>query len=115
MICSETGNMIILRRTTKITHKALATIALSAKWHVCATIHSFVTSKTELLETHNIPHAGVFDPKSLFSDSDDLRYDEEAVDNTKFLPAYTCGTISFQKRHALTLSTVRNGERGANG
>ncbi|KNA20473.1 hypothetical protein SOVF_051840 [Spinacia oleracea] len=50
--------MIILRRATKITNKALTITVLYVKWHVCATIDSFGC-------------------------------EEDDVDNTKFLPAYT--------------------------
>ncbi|XP_021849040.2 uncharacterized protein [Spinacia oleracea] len=109
-LCSMTllaGLMIILRSATKITHKAQAITALSAKWHVCATIDSFVTSETELPGTHNISHAGGFDP-NLNSDSDDAGSEEDDVDSTKFLPAYAYSTISFQKRHALVTYFERN-------
>ncbi|XP_021759014.1 uncharacterized protein LOC110723912 isoform X1 [Chenopodium quinoa] len=109
-LCSVTllaGLMIILRSATKITHKAQAITALSAKWHVCATIDSFVTSETELPGA-NHTNAGLFDPRSLDSDDDDAGSEEDDVDTTKFLPAYAYSTISFQKRHALVTYFERN-------
>ncbi|KAL2925787.1 Myotubularin-related protein 10 [Bienertia sinuspersici] len=76
-LCSMTllaGLLIILRSATKITHKAQAITSLSAKWHVCATIDSFVTSETELPGTSNA---------SPFSDDDDdAGSEEDDVDNT---------------------------------
>lgn len=95
------GLMIILRSATKITHKAQAITALSAKWHICATIDSFVTSETELPGTNTSNDAGRFDASSFNSDDDDAGSEEDDVDNTKFLPAYAYSSMSFQKRHAL--------------
>ncbi|XP_021755678.1 uncharacterized protein LOC110720900 isoform X3 [Chenopodium quinoa] len=109
-LCSVTllaGLMIILRSATKITHKAQAITALSAKWHVCATIDSFVTSETELPGA-NHTNAGLFDPRSLDSDDDDAGSEEDDVDTTKLLPAYAYSTISFQKRHALVTYFEKN-------
>ncbi|CAO2835875.1 unnamed protein product [Amaranthus hypochondriacus] len=110
-LCSVTllaGLMIILRSATKITHKAQAITALSAKWHVCATIDSFITSETELPGAQNIGSSGNFDARSTDSDADDAGDEEDDVDNTKFLPAYTNSSICFQKRHALVTYFEKN-------
>lgn len=109
-LCSVTllaGLMIILRSATKITHKAQAITSLSAKWHACATIDSFVTSETELPGAHSISNAGHSDTRSTGSD-DDAGSEEDDVDNTNFLPAYAYSTLSFQKRHALVTYFERN-------
>ncbi|KMT12803.1 hypothetical protein BVRB_4g088970 isoform A [Beta vulgaris subsp. vulgaris] len=110
-LCSVTllaGLMIILRSATKITHKAQAITALSAKWHICATIDSFVTSETELPGTNTSNDAGRFDASSFNSDDDDAGSEEDDVDNTKFLPAYAYSSMSFQKRHALVTYFEKN-------
>ncbi|KMT12807.1 hypothetical protein BVRB_4g089000 [Beta vulgaris subsp. vulgaris] len=110
-LCSVTllaGLTIILRSATKITHKAQAITALSAKWHVCATIDSFVTSETELPGTNNISNAVCSNASSVDSDDDDAGDEEDDVDNTKFLPAYAYSSMSFQKRHALVTYLEKN-------
>ncbi|KAL2944736.1 Cytochrome P450 monooxygenase FUM15 [Bienertia sinuspersici] len=104
-LCSMTlmtGLAIILRSATKITHKAQAITSLSAKWHACATVESFVnTSENETPSTNHTGATGFFDARTGDSDEEEAGSEEDDVNNTKFLPAYAYSSICFQKRQAL--------------
>lgn len=96
------GILIILRSATRITHKAQSVTSLAAKWHVCATIDSFDTVESETPMAPQVDRNLVF-PLSTdgSSDCEDGGDEEDDLDNTKLIPAYTYSTISFQKRQAL--------------
>lgn len=97
-----TAILIILRSATKITHKAQAVTNLAAKWHICATLDSFDATEGE---TPGAPEGGglVFPVVGTDGESevDDAGDEEDDLDNTRIIPAYTSSTISFQKRQAL--------------
>lgn len=103
-----TGLLVLLRSATKITHKAQAITCLAAKWHVCATLHSFESSDIETPRAHGpvsprpFPTAAPHDDES---DGEEAGDEEDDVDNTKLIPAFSNSTISFHKRHALGEST----------
>ncbi|KAL5775241.1 hypothetical protein ACOSP7_012798 [Xanthoceras sorbifolium] len=108
VICSislVTGLFICLRSATKITHKGQAITGLAAKWHVCATIHSFDNLDDET-PTTQIDSTQVF---SINWESDDEEGDgdDDDLDNAKFMPIYA-HTISFQKRQALVTYLENN-------
>lgn len=98
-LCSITlvfGLYICQRSAAKITHKAQSLTSLVTKWHMCATINSFVDMGT----TDETPKAN-FTPRTVELDSDDEVGDgDDELDNTKFIPVYR-KTISYQQRQAL--------------
>ncbi|XP_052178627.1 uncharacterized protein LOC127792225 [Diospyros lotus] len=96
------GLTILLRSATKITHKAQSITSLAAKWHVCATIESFeavIESETPMAQVSSTRPVPV--TADLTSDTEDVGYEEDEIDNTRIIPAYAYSTISFQKRQAL--------------
>ncbi|GAV85876.1 DUF3537 domain-containing protein [Cephalotus follicularis] len=101
-LCSMTlvtALLILLRSSTKITHKAQAVTSLAAKWHVCATLDSFEAAVDGETPRGPIAENRVFTDGE--SDGDDAGDEEDELDNTKLIPAYAYSTISYQKRHAL--------------
>ena len=98
-LCSVTlvfGLFICQRSAAKITHKAQSLTSLATKWHVCATIDSFVDMDTNV-ET---PRANI-SPEMVDMDSDNEVEDgDNELDNTKLIPIYS-NTISYQQRQAL--------------
>ncbi|PWA38201.1 hypothetical protein CTI12_AA582990 [Artemisia annua] len=109
-LCSITlvfGLYICQRSAAKITHKAQSLTSLVTKWHMCATINSFVDTGTTDDET---PKAN-FTPRMVELHSDDEVGDgDDALDNTKFIPVYR-NTISYQQRQAL-VTYFENNESG---
>ncbi|XP_062013572.1 uncharacterized protein LOC133729963 [Rosa rugosa] len=96
-----TSLFICLRSATKVTHKAQKVTGLAAKWHVCATIHSFDYAETETPMVPQVSSNHQVFPFGADLESDDEEGDEEDdLDNTKLVPIFT-NTISFQKRQAL--------------
>ncbi|PWA72177.1 hypothetical protein CTI12_AA272790 [Artemisia annua] len=108
-LCSITlvfGLYICQRSAAKITHKAQSLTSLVTKWHMCATINSFVDMGT----TDETPKAN-FTPRMVESHSDDEVGDgDDELDNTKFIPVYR-NTISYQQRQAL-VTYFENNESG---
>ncbi|KAM7495599.1 hypothetical protein LguiB_030208 [Lonicera macranthoides] len=95
------GLLILLRSATRITHKAQAVTCLAAKWHACATIDSFDAGDGET-PMARVAGNQIFPVSSDgSSDADDVGDEEDELDNSKMVPAYTYSTISFQKRQAL--------------
>jgi len=103
-LCSMTlaaGLMIILRSATKITHRAQGITSLAATWHACATIDSYDATSEAQIPLARSATGAFSDASKVDSDEDEAEYEEDDVDTTKFLPAYTNSSISFQKRQAL--------------
>ncbi|GJY02816.1 hypothetical protein Tco_0360968 [Tanacetum coccineum] len=100
------GLYICQRSAAKITHKAQSLTSLVTKWHMCATINSFVDMGT----TDETPKANVT-PQMVELDSDDEVGDgDDELDNTKFFPVYR-KTLSYQQRQAL-VTYFENNESG---
>ncbi|KAJ9566457.1 hypothetical protein OSB04_002423 [Centaurea solstitialis] len=99
VLCSITlvfGLYICQRSAAKITHKAQSLTSLVTKWHVCATIDSFVDMDANV-ET---PRDNI-SPEMVDMDSDNEVGDgDDELDNTKLIPIYS-HTISYQQRQAL--------------
>ncbi|XP_076910576.1 uncharacterized protein LOC143568269 [Bidens hawaiensis] len=108
-LCSITlvfGLYICQRSAAKITHKAQSLTSLVTKWHMCATVDSFVDMTTiDENPTANItPQVVDLGSENEVGDGDD------ELDNTNFIPVYK-HTISYQQRQAL-VTYFENNETG---
>ncbi|KAI3740773.1 hypothetical protein L2E82_31246 [Cichorium intybus] len=109
-LCSITlvfGMYICQRSAAKITHKAQSLTSLVSKWHICATIDTFVDTDT----INESPTANIIIPQMVDLDFDNEVGDgDDELDNTKFIPIYK-HAISYQQRQAL-VTYVENNETG---
>ncbi|CAI9260412.1 unnamed protein product [Lactuca saligna] len=108
-LCSFTllfGMYICQRSAAKITHKAQSLTSLVTKWHICATIDSFIDMGT----TDETPRSNI-NPQMADLDFDNEVGDgDDELDNTKFIPVYK-HSISYQQRQAL-VTYIENNETG---
>ncbi|KAL7616353.1 uncharacterized protein LOC111889491 [Lactuca sativa] len=108
-LCSFTllfGMYICQRSAAKITHKAQSLRSLVTKWHICATIDSFVDMGT----TGETPRSNINPQMSDLDFDNEVGDGDDELDNTKFIPVYK-HSISYQQRQAL-VTYIENNETG---